>query len=197
VHVSKGRARSELQWDSVYTGAMGTGISSNQQVLRLMPLSGCQRISADVAVCCPAQGSLNTFLNAFTYPDRTCYPVASCNQQVFAYSRCASSLLNICMTRRQSRAVSGDIHRISTTWWMCTWMRFSTRTAYATQRPLRKRVGTTSWRHHRQNHSHVFELEQWRLAHCGYADQLVLDLNGKHKSSYRIPSCTRAWCSTR
>ena len=27
------------------------------------------------------KGSLNTFLNAFTYPDRTCYPVASCNQQ--------------------------------------------------------------------------------------------------------------------
>jgi Zn-dependent M16 (insulinase) family peptidase len=29
------------------------------------------------------KGSLNTFLNAFTYPDRTCYPVASCNQQDF------------------------------------------------------------------------------------------------------------------
>ena len=28
------------------------------------------------------KGSLNTFLNAFTYPDRTCYPVASCNLQV-------------------------------------------------------------------------------------------------------------------
>jgi hypothetical protein len=27
------------------------------------------------------KGSLNTFLNAFTYPDRTCYPVASCNLQ--------------------------------------------------------------------------------------------------------------------
>jgi Zn-dependent M16 (insulinase) family peptidase len=25
------------------------------------------------------KGSLNTFLNAMTYPDRTCYPVASCN----------------------------------------------------------------------------------------------------------------------
>lgn len=30
------------------------------------------------------KGSLNTFLNAFTYPDRTCYPVASCNLQVAA-----------------------------------------------------------------------------------------------------------------
>jgi hypothetical protein len=28
------------------------------------------------------KGSLNTFLNAFTYPDRTCYPVASTNTQV-------------------------------------------------------------------------------------------------------------------
>ena len=29
------------------------------------------------------QGSLNTFLNAFTYPDRTCYPVASQNLKDF------------------------------------------------------------------------------------------------------------------
>lgn len=28
------------------------------------------------------KSSLNTFLNAFTYPDRTCYPVASTNSQV-------------------------------------------------------------------------------------------------------------------
>ena len=28
------------------------------------------------------KGSLQTFLNAFTYPDRTCYPVASTNLQV-------------------------------------------------------------------------------------------------------------------
>ena len=30
-----------------------------------------------------AKGSLNTFLNAFTYPDKTCYPVASTNTQDF------------------------------------------------------------------------------------------------------------------
>lgn len=30
------------------------------------------------------KGSLNTFLNAFTYPDRTCYPVASTNTQASA-----------------------------------------------------------------------------------------------------------------
>lgn len=29
------------------------------------------------------KGSLNTFLNAFTYPDRTCYPVASMNSKDF------------------------------------------------------------------------------------------------------------------
>ena len=30
-----------------------------------------------------AKGSLKTFLNAFTYPDKTCYPVASQNLQDF------------------------------------------------------------------------------------------------------------------
>ncbi len=29
------------------------------------------------------KGSLNTFLNAMTYPDRTIYPVASCNDKDF------------------------------------------------------------------------------------------------------------------
>jgi len=29
------------------------------------------------------RGSLQTFLNAFTYPDRTCYPVASMNTKDF------------------------------------------------------------------------------------------------------------------
>src|SRR5574338_898250 len=30
-----------------------------------------------------AKSSLNTFLNAFTFPDKTCYPVASTNLQDF------------------------------------------------------------------------------------------------------------------
>ena len=30
-----------------------------------------------------AKGSLNTFLNAMTFPDRTLYPIASCNDQDF------------------------------------------------------------------------------------------------------------------
>lgn len=29
------------------------------------------------------KSSMNTFLNAFTYPDKTCYPVASCNERDF------------------------------------------------------------------------------------------------------------------
>ena len=29
------------------------------------------------------KGSLNTFLNAMTYPDKTVYPIASCNDQDF------------------------------------------------------------------------------------------------------------------
>ena len=36
------------------------------------------------------KGSLNTFLNAFTYPDRTCYPVASTNLQVRQHFASAS-----------------------------------------------------------------------------------------------------------
>lgn len=31
-----------------------------------------------------AKGSLNTFLNAMTYPDKTLYPIASCNEKDFA-----------------------------------------------------------------------------------------------------------------
>ena len=30
-----------------------------------------------------AKGSLNTFLNAMTYPDKTVYPIASCNEKDF------------------------------------------------------------------------------------------------------------------
>lgn len=38
-----------------------------------------------------AKGSLNTFLNAMTYPDKTVYPVASCNDQDF------KNLMNVYM----------------------------------------------------------------------------------------------------
>lgn len=39
------------------------------------------------------KGSLHTFINAFTYPDRTCYPVASTNLQV--YLQHAARLMNL------------------------------------------------------------------------------------------------------
>jgi len=39
------------------------------------------------------KGSLHTFLNAFTYPDRTCYPVASTNLQVRPGGCCLSTVL--------------------------------------------------------------------------------------------------------
>ncbi len=29
------------------------------------------------------KGSMNTFLNAMTYPDKTVYPIASCNDRDF------------------------------------------------------------------------------------------------------------------
>lgn len=38
------------------------------------------------------KGSLQTFLNAFTYPDRTCYPVASQNLKVGISTAVVSSL---------------------------------------------------------------------------------------------------------
>ena len=38
------------------------------------------------------KGSLHTFINAFTYPDRTCYPVASTNLQVLPLPCLASSI---------------------------------------------------------------------------------------------------------
>lgn len=34
-----------------------------------------------------AKGSLNTFLNAMTFPDKTLYPVASCNDKDFQIGR--------------------------------------------------------------------------------------------------------------
>ena len=41
------------------------------------------RVSAEGPFVELVKGSLNTFLNAMTYPDKTCYPVASCNDQDF------------------------------------------------------------------------------------------------------------------
>ncbi len=42
-----------------------------------------QRVSVKDPFIELAKGSLNTFLNAMTYPDKTVYPVASCNDKDF------------------------------------------------------------------------------------------------------------------
>ena len=46
-------------------------------------LCGSERYPAKDSFIELVKGSLNTFLNAMTYPDKTVYPVASCNQQDF------------------------------------------------------------------------------------------------------------------
>ena len=40
-------------------------------------------IPGEGSFCGTGKGSLNTFLNAMTYPDKTVYPVASCNDKDF------------------------------------------------------------------------------------------------------------------
>lgn len=102
------------------------------------------------------KGSLNTFLNAFTYPDRTCYPVASANLQVGACTRVS---IHVCRCGPLSqeglfapipRRVYPHAQQCSnpspcpsvytppppspgrrtfTTWWTYTWMRCCTPTA--------------------------------------------------------------------
>ena len=56
------------------------------------------------------KGSLNTFLNAFTYPDRTCYPVASTNLQVGAG----------CHTDQDASYAEGVLHECIEASWGCS-----------------------------------------------------------------------------
>lgn len=57
------------------------------------------------------KGSLNTFLNAFTYPDRTCYPVASTNLQVRLPAILAPHIpMPTCCLREPSHALHSFIH---------------------------------------------------------------------------------------
>ncbi len=46
-------------------------------------LCGSEKYPVKDAMTEVSKGSLNTFLNAYTYPDRTLYPVASCNDKDF------------------------------------------------------------------------------------------------------------------
>lgn len=54
----------------------GTGVA---HILEHSVLCGSKRFPVKEPFVELIKGSLNTFLNAFTYPDRTCYPVASAN----------------------------------------------------------------------------------------------------------------------
>jgi hypothetical protein len=57
-----------------------TGIA---HVLEHSVLCGSRKYQSKEPFADLLKGSLNTFLNAFTYPDRTCYPVASMNTKDF------------------------------------------------------------------------------------------------------------------
>ncbi len=57
-----------------------TGVA---HILEHSVLCGSKRFPAKDPFVELAKGSLNTFLNAMTYPDKTAYPVASCNDQDF------------------------------------------------------------------------------------------------------------------
>ena len=52
-------------------------------ILEHSVLCGSERYPVKDAMTEAGKGSLNTFMNAFTYPDRTVYPVASCNDKDF------------------------------------------------------------------------------------------------------------------
>jgi len=60
--------------------ADGTGLP---HILEHSVLCGSRRYPVKEPFVEALKGSLQTFLNAFTYPDRTCYPVASQNLQDF------------------------------------------------------------------------------------------------------------------
>lgn len=52
-------------------------------ILEHSVLCGSDKFPVKDAMTEVGKGSLNTFMNAFTYPDRTLYPVASCNNKDF------------------------------------------------------------------------------------------------------------------
>ncbi|MBR4993482.1 MAG: insulinase family protein, partial [Lachnospiraceae bacterium] len=52
-------------------------------ILEHSVLCGSQKYPVKDAMTEAGKGSLNTFMNAFTYPDKTVYPIASCNDKDF------------------------------------------------------------------------------------------------------------------
>lgn len=57
-------------------------------ILEHSVLGGSEKYPVKDAMTEVGKGSLNTFMNAFTYPDRTVYPVASCNDKDFNNLMC-------------------------------------------------------------------------------------------------------------
>ena len=57
----------------------GTGIA---HIMEHSVLCGSQKYPVKEPFVELLKGSLNTFLNAFTFPDKTCYPVASQNLRI-------------------------------------------------------------------------------------------------------------------
>ena len=54
-----------------------------QHIIEHSTLCGSEKYPAKDPFVELAKGSLNTFLNAMTYPDKTVYPIASCNDVDF------------------------------------------------------------------------------------------------------------------
>ena len=72
--------------NKVFTIAFRTRPSDSTGVAHIMEhsvLCGSEKFPVKDPFVELVKGSLNTFLNAMTYPDKTVYPVASCNEQDF------------------------------------------------------------------------------------------------------------------
>ena len=65
---------------SVHHRADSTGVP---HIMEHSVLCGSKNFPAKDPFVELVKGSLNTFLNAMTYPDKTVYPVASCNDKDF------------------------------------------------------------------------------------------------------------------
>jgi len=88
-HIQTGAQLLSLENDDenkVFAIAFRTPLSDSTGVAHIMEhsvLCGSQKYPVKEPFVELMKGSLNTFLNAFTFPDKTCYPVASQNLQDF------------------------------------------------------------------------------------------------------------------
>jgi len=80
-------AVSNSEENKVFAIGFRTPVSDSTGVPHIMEhsvLCGSERFPVKDPFMSMCKGSLHTFLNAFTYPDKTVYPVASCNDKDFA-----------------------------------------------------------------------------------------------------------------